>query len=125
MSYRIPDKTVKVDPAGSLPTIKFKANLASTHFHIQTKTPNGWVMVVDDQGLGKEVQIKGGPINSAADFAGKRIFWDITLASLDDSNPVEAVLQATIEQDGKLLLQLNDDHQITGMESYYEFIDCQ
>lgn len=90
MSYRIPDKSVKVDPAGSLPTIKFKANLASTHFHIQTKTPNGWVMVVDDQGLGKEVQIKGGPINSAADFAGKRIFWDITLASLDDSNPVEA-----------------------------------
>ena len=81
-------------------------------------------MVVDASGLGRPVPMKGGPIHSAADFAGKRLFWDITLASLDPTNPTEAVLQVSIDQDGTNLAVINDTHMITGQESYYEFINA-
>jgi hypothetical protein len=82
-------------------------------------------MVVDDTGLGKAVAIQGGGINSAADFAGRRFFWDITLVAQDNTTPVEAVLQVTINQDGKQLLKVNDDHFFTGQESYYEYLNAQ
>jgi hypothetical protein len=126
MSYHIPDGSFAVDPNGSVPTITFKSNLSATHYHVQVKTGGPQAaMVVDATGLGKNVPIRGGPIRSAADFAGKRFFWDITLANLDDSKPVEAVLSVEITQDGNQLFSKEDDHFITGQESYYEFLDAQ
>jgi ATP sulfurylase len=80
-------------------------------------------MVVDSVGLGTPVPIKGGPITSAADFAGRTFFWDITLASDDDADPIEAVLEVVIRQDGNTLLTVDDDHSITGQESYYEYLN--
>ena len=125
MSYRIPDDTFHVNPQGSIPTIRFESNMSSTHFHVQVQTPAGWQMVVDDVGLGRQVPIQGGPISSAKDFAGKRFFWDITLANFaDDTTSVEAVLDVFIEQDGNELLHKHDDHFIAGQESYYEFLDA-
>jgi hypothetical protein len=124
LNYQIPDKTFAVNPAGSVPTITFQSNQSSTHFHVQVQSGAGWQMVVDDTGLGKAVAIQGGGINSAADFAGRRFFWDITLVAQDNTNPVEAVLQVTINQDGKQLLKVNDDHFFTGQESYYEYLNA-
>jgi hypothetical protein len=124
LNYQIPDKTFTVNPAGSIPTITFQSNQASTHFHVQVQSGAGWQMVVDDTGLGKAVPIQGGGINSAADFAGKRFFWDITLAA-SGTTPVEAVLQVTINQDGNQLLKVNDDHFFTGQETYYEYLNAQ
>ncbi len=81
-------------------------------------------MVVDSTGLGTPVPIKGGGINSAADFAGKRFFWDITLVAQDNTTPIEAVLQVTVSQDGQQLLQIRDDHFFTGQETYFEFLNA-
>ena len=125
MNYRIPDKTFAVGPSGSIPTITFRSNQASTHFHVQVKTGDGWQMVLDETGLGRPVPIQGGSIRSAADFPGKRFFWDITLVALDDSKPVEAVLEVTIDQDGMQLLRVDDDHFFTGQETYYEYLDAR
>ena len=124
MNYKIGDRDFTVNPKGSIPTIMFKSNMSSTHYHVQVETPAGWKMVVDQTGLGKAVPIQGGPIQSAADFPGKKFFWDITLASLE-TDPIEAVLNVTIDQDGKKLLTVNDDHQITGQESYYEYLNSR
>jgi|ERR1041385_198930 hypothetical protein len=124
MSYRIPDDSFHVDIHGSIPTIRFEANMSSTHFHVQVNTSAGWQMVVDDVGLGRKVPIQGGPIRSVSDFAGKRFFWDITLADFAGSSRVEAVLDIFIEQDGNTLLHKHDVHFITGQESYYEFLDA-
>lgn len=124
MNYQIPDKIFAVNPAGSIPTITFQSNQSSTHFHVQVQSGAGWQMVVDNSGLGKAVPIQGDGINSAADFAGKRFFWDITLAA-NSTTPVEAVLQVTINQDGNQLLKVNDNHFFTGQESYYEYLNAQ
>ena len=123
MNYQIPDKDFTVDPSGSIPTITFRANQASTHFHVQVDI-GGWQMVVDDTGLGKAVPIKGGGIKSSSDFPGKKFFWDITLVAQDDSKPVEAVLRVEIMQDGKQLLRVDDDHFFTGQENYYEHLNA-
>jgi hypothetical protein len=125
VNYKLPDKDLKVDPAGSIPTITFNSNLSSTHFHVQVKTANGWQMVVDSVGLGNAVPIKGGPIASAADFATRTFFWDLTLAADTDTDPVEATLDVVIAQDGNTLLKVDDDHSITGQESYYEYVNCK
>jgi len=125
VNYRLADKDLTVNPAGSIPTIEFNSNLSSTHFHVQVQTANGWQMVVDSVGLGHAVAIKGGPINSAADFATKRFFWDLTLATDSETDPIEAVLEMVIEQDGNTLLRVDDDHSITGQESYYEYVNCK
>lgn len=123
MNYQIPDRDFTVDPAGSIPTITFRSNQSSTHYHVQVDT-DGWKMVVDDTGLGKAVPLKGDGINAASAFPGKRFFWDITLVAQDDSKPVEAVLQVEINQDGKQLLKVDDDHFFTGQESYYEYLNA-
>jgi hypothetical protein len=125
VNYRLPDKDLTVNPSGSIPTITFNSNLSSTHFHVQVKTLKGWQMVVDSAGLGNPVPIKGGPIGSAADFPGKTLFWDITLASDSGSDPIEAVLEVVIGQDGNTLLSVDDDHSITGQESYYEYLNSK
>jgi hypothetical protein len=123
LNYRIADKDFTVDPAGSLPTITFRSNLSGTHFHVQVHTATGWQMVVDSTGLGNAVPIQGATINSAADFAGKKFLWDITLAALSDTDPVEAVLEILIDQDGNHLLAIDDDHSVMGQETYYEYLN--
>ena len=81
-------------------------------------------MVVDDTGLGKPVPIQGGPINSAADLVGKHLFWDITLATQGESDTVSADLEVVIRQGGNLLAVVTDTHNITGQESYFEYMDA-
>lgn len=126
MAYKIPDKSFTVNPQGSLPTIRFESNLSSTHFHVQVQTGEAeWSLVLNATGLGKDVPIQGGPIGSAVDFPNKRFFWDITLADQDGAKPVEAVLRVLIKQDGNELLRVDDDHFITGQETYYEFLDAK
>jgi hypothetical protein len=125
VNYRLADKDLTVNPSGSIPTIMFNSNLSSTHFHVQVQTANGWQMVVDSVGLGNAVPIQGGPINSAADLTGKELFWDLTLAASSETDPIEAVLEVVIDQDGNTLLRVDDDHSITGQESYYEYFDCK
>jgi len=124
MSYKIPDQDFTVDPAGSVPTITLNSNMSATHYHVQVQTATGWEMVVDDTGLGKAVPIKGGSIRSAADFAGKKFMWDVTLVAPTATDTVEAVLQVKIDQDGRNLLTVNDDHNITDVEQYYEYLNA-
>jgi len=123
VNYQIPDKDFIVDPTKSIPTITFRSNQSATHYHVQVDL-GGWQMVVDASGLGKPVPIKGDGIKSAADFPGKRFFWDITLVAEDSTKPVNALLEVEIDQDGKQLLKVDDGHFFTGQESYYEYLNA-
>jgi hypothetical protein len=125
LNYKLPDKTFAVDPNGPIPTITFQSNQSSTHFHVQVQSSGGWEMVVDDTGLGKAVPIQGGPITSPADLVGKHLFWDITLATQDETDTVSAVLEIVIRQGNKILADVVDTHNITGQESYYEYLDAE
>jgi hypothetical protein len=123
LNYKIPDSTFTVDPNGPIPTITFLSNQSSTHFHVQVQVQGGWQMVIDETGLGKAVPIRGGPINSAADLVGKHLFWDITLATQGETDTVSADLEVEIRQGGNLLADVTDTHNITGQESYFEYMD--
>jgi hypothetical protein len=125
MSYKMPDGTFVVDPNGPIPIITFKTNQSKTHFHVQVQTSDGWALVVDAPGTAKSAPISGGPIGSAADFAGKRFLWDVTLVTESETDPVEAVLEVLVKQGGQTIFDSGkDDHQITGQETYYEFLDA-
>lgn len=124
MNYKLPDGQLTLDRNGPIPTLQFDSNLASTHFHVQVLVGITWQMVVDDSGLGKAVPIKGGSLAQVSDFSGKRLCWDITLATVNESDTVTARLDVTIMQGTKQVLKVNGDHSITDQDTCYEYIDC-
>lgn len=96
------DTMVQINPGGGIPTVRIKADCATSQYSIALETTDkrNFRVVATPSQQDVPIPINDGQVASARDLLGRRVLWKVGLATTSMNDPHNVPFAVIVEQDG-------------------------